>query len=516
MKKLIAFILAATMLLTLAACGGGGNAGSEVSNDIPEGKQIPDDAVLDVVITSHPSNPYQENWKVWEYIKDAIGGTVNITAIPEADFGTKFPLIMASTDELPDVIAFGSKPESFADFCSQGAFLAFDDHLDFMPDYKEFWKNIPEEERWMYDTRLSSDGKIYYSPMHGLDRITNIRGWLYRKDIFEKHNLKTPETIDELYEVSKQLKEIYPESYPFCLRSALNNINIIGSSWKEYFCYNQYYDFNAEKWCYGAREEVMLDVITFLNKMISEELAPADCFTINTTTWQELVLTDRGFIMPEYQTRINFFNTLARTQNPKFTISATLPPKAEGGVNKVNKFNNPPQGMAVVNTGDEGRIANAFRYVNWFYTDEAIELVSWGKEGETFEFVNGEKKFINDDPSKTIDMLYGINSRGAQIAFDPDAAKEVDSEEQYALTDFLLEHTVDNLNPEMWLSLSDEETKKIADLSTTIDTLVKENIQKFAIGQRPLSEWDAFQADLAELPIDDLLSVYEEAYNRVK
>lgn len=515
MKKIIALILATVMLFALASCGVE-NAGSDISHDIPEGKQIPDDAVLDVVITSHPSNPYQEGWKVWEYIKEAIGGTVNITAIPESDFGTKFPLIMAATDELPDVIAFGGKPGSFADFCAQGAFLAFDDYPELLPDYNEFWENVPEDEKWMRDTRLAADGKIYYSPMHGLDRITNIRGWLYRKDVFEKHNLKTPETIDELYEVCKELKKIYPDSYPFCLRSALNNINIIGSSWKEYFYFNQYYDFNAEKWSYGAREEVMLDVITFLNKMISEKLAPADCFTINTTSWQELVTTGRGFIMPEYQTRIDFFNSLARTQNPEFTISATLPPKAEGGVDKVNKFNNPPQGMAVVNTGDANGIANAFRYVNWFYTDDAIELVSWGKEGETFETVDGVKKFITGDGTKTIDMLYGINTRGAQIAFDPDAVKETVSEEQYELTDFLLEHTVDNLNPEMWLSLSDEETKEIADLSTTIDTLVRENLQKFAIGQRSLSEWDAFQTELSELPIDDLLAVYEEAYNRVK
>ena len=39
------------------------------------------------------------------------------------------------------------------------------------------------------------------------------------KAIFKKHNLKAPETYEELYNVCKQLKALYPDSYPFCTRS---------------------------------------------------------------------------------------------------------------------------------------------------------------------------------------------------------------------------------------------------------------------------------------------------------
>ena len=64
MKKLIALTLATVILLALCACGGNGAGSNEVSYDIPEGKQIPDDAVLDITIASHASWPYDENWKV--------------------------------------------------------------------------------------------------------------------------------------------------------------------------------------------------------------------------------------------------------------------------------------------------------------------------------------------------------------------------------------------------------------------------------------------------------------------
>lgn len=515
MKKMIALTLATLMLLSLCACGVE-KTGGEISYDIPEGKQIPDDAVLNIMISSHPSWPYDENWKVWEYIKEAVGGTININAVPETDFNTKFTLVMAAPDQLPDLFSFGGYPPDFASYCEQGAFLAFDDYRELLPDYNEFWENVPEDERWMIETRKSADGKVYYTPVHGLERSTNIRGWLYRKDILDKHGLKAPETMDELYEVSKRLKEIYPDSYPFCLRTALRNINVIGSSWKENFHYNAYYDFNADEWCYGTREDVMYDIVVFLNKMVSEKLAAPDCFTMNTSSWQELVTTDRGFIMPEYQVRIDFFNNIARANNPEFTMAAMMPPKAEGGVNKVNKYNNPPQGYAVANTGNAGNIANAWRYINWLYTDEACEIVSWGKEGETYEVVNGERKFITGDAGESVQTLYGINTRGTTIRFDPDAIGATISKEQYDVTDFLLEHTVENLNPTTWVALSVDESAKIADLNTSLDTFISENIQKFVIGQRPLSEWDDFKAELSKLPVDELLAVYEEAYNRVK
>jgi len=520
MKKLTALILAFVMLLSLAACtGGSGNVGGEISYDIPEGKQVPDDAVIDVTIASHPSWPYEEDWKVWEYIREGIGGTINVNAVPSTDFGTKFPLIMASKEDMPDVFGFQGKPVGFADYAEQGAFVALDDYEEFLPDYNAFWDGLPEKDQWMRNTRKAQDGKVYYAPIYGMERSTNVRSWLYRKDIFDKHGLKTPETLDDLYNVSKQLKELYPTAYPFCLRSGLQNFNVIGSSWKPNFHYGAYYDFENEKWSYGAAEsETMLEMIEFFKKMVDEQLVPADFFTINTATWQELVTTDRGFIMPEYQVRIDFFNNIARAQNPEYTIAAMKPPKSTNGIGValVNKFNNDPTGFAVTNTGDEGAIANAMRYVNWFYSDEGAEMVSWGKEGETYEVVDGKKKFIGEGEGENVNTLYGFKTIGTYLRVDPDMIDASISEEQAATTDFMLENTYPNLDPTLYMELSAEDSAIVADYETSLKTVVEENLMKFVIGQRPISEWDAFQAEIAELPIDELLAIYDAAYQNYK
>ncbi len=519
MKKIIALALAVMMMFALCACSGGTAGNSDISYDIAEGKALPDDAVLDVTIASHASWPYNENWKVWEYIKERVGGTINVNAIPSSDFGTKFTLVMAAPDSLPDVFGFMNKPSKLSDYCEQGAFVAFDDYEEFLPDYNEFWDSVPEDEKWMKDTRKDIDGKIYYTPIYGMERSKNIRSWLYRKDVFDKHGIKTPETMEELYLVCKQLKELYPDSYPLCMRSGFSNINVIGSSWKPNFHYNAYYDFENEKWCYGAAEsEVMREIVVFFKRMVDEKLIPQDFFTISASSWQELVSSNRGFIMPEYQIRIDFFNNIARANNPEFTMSATKPPVAENGIgiSAVNKFNNDPTGMAIPNTGDEASIANAMRYINWFYTDEGSATVSWGKEGETYEVVDGKKRFIFPDDSNNAQILYGFQTIGSYLCIDPAAAEACMSEEQASTTDFCLEHTYPELEPTSYMSLSSAESQAIADNSTSLTTFVQENIQKFILGQRPMSEWDKFQEELAALPIDEVLAIYETAYNRIK
>ncbi len=520
MKKITALILALVMVFALCACGGGnGGVSGEVSYDIPEGKQIPDDAVLDVTIASHASWPYDENWKVWEYIEEAIGGTINVNAVPSSDFGTKFSLTMAAPDSLPDVFGFQGKPGTFADYCEQGAFMALDDYEEFLPDYNKFWDSLPEDQQWMRNTRRAADGKVYYAPIYGMERATNLRGWLYRKDIFDKHGLKTPETMDELYEVSKKLKELYPDSFPFCMRSGLNNISVIGSSFKPNFHTGAYYDFENEKWCYGVTEsEVMLEIVTFLNKMVNEKLIPADFITINTSSWQELMTTDRGFIMPEYQVRIDFFNNIARAQKPEYTIAAMMPPKSTNGigVNMLNKYNNDPMGFGVPNTGDAASIANAMRYLNWFYSDEGCELISWGKEGETYEVVDGKKQYILPNEGDNAKLLYGFQTIGAYLRVDPESIDASISEEQAATTDFLLEYTYPELDPTSYMQLSSAESQQLSDLNTSVTTMVNENLTKFIIGQRPLSDWETFQAELAEQPIDEILAIYDNAYQNYK
>lgn len=512
MRKFIAFLLATVMMLSLCACTGGSSGG--VADTAPLTK----DDVIDITITSHPSWPYLEDWKVWEYIEEGTGVTLNVTCFPGTDAGTKYPLMFAAPDTLSDVVSFTYKPDT-EKYVSQGALIALDDMTEYMPNYNAWVETLSEEEfENCVATRRSADGKIYYAPVSGREKSQNVRAWLYRKDIFDKHGLETPKTFDELYEVCKKLKELYPESYPLCMRQSFANLDVSGASWKPYWCTGLYYDYNAEKWCYGATEETMRDVLNFYIKMVEEKLMPSDFMTINNTTWQELITTNRGFIMPEYQTRIDFFNSLARPNNPEFDLSAMVPPvaNAETGVAKVNRYNVDPTGLTITNTGDERSMANAAKFVDWFYSEDGYLRTSWGKEGETYEVVDGKKQFILDEAGTQANTLYGFGTYGAFLRMDPEAILAFESADIAETRDMVLEHTMPYANPTITLAFNAEEQKVVDEYQTAITTYAQEMLTKFVLKQVPISDFDSFVENLKTMHLDELLAAYESAYARVK
>lgn len=516
-KKVAALFLTAVMLMLPVSCTTDSKNIQDDDKSKAESTVLSPDDELTLVIGSHPSWPYDENWVVWKYFKEAIGGKININAIPNSEIGTKVSIMMASPDSLPDLLHTDYKLTA-DNYAAQGALVAIDDYTDIMPNYTSFWSSVPEEERQeLLTMRKSADGKTYYPQIYGMDRQKNVRAWLYRKDIFEKHDIKTPETLDELYVVAKKLKELYPDSYPICMRTGLRNIKVIGSQWKPGFNYDVYYDFENKKWSFGATEDVMIDIINYLKKLREEGLVPPDYLTINTKTWEELISTGRGLIMPEYQTRISFFHSAARTENPEFTLDAMMPPRADSpaGQNKVAKYNVDPTGFVICNTNNKKRIENSIKVIDWFYSDEGSELMSWGREGETYEIKDGKKQFILDNETDNVNLKYGFQTLGTYLRIDPEAADAVAPEEQRKTTDFILEYTEKKSNPATWVAMNDEEMRVKNDIGNAIITFTDEMLSKFLLGQEPLSKWDSFRAELEDMGLRQFLSAYESAYNRV-
>ena len=513
MKRFLAFSLAIIMLFALCACTGGGNGGKIATND-----PLTKDDVIDITITSHPSWPYLEDWKVWEYIEEGTGVTLNVTCFPGTDAGTKYPLMFAARDTLSDVVSFTYKPDT-EKYVMQGALVALDDMAEYMPNYKAWVESLSEDEyENVVKTRKSADGKIYYAPVSGRERSQNVRAWLYRKDIFDKHGLSVPTTYDEVYEVSKKLKEIYPDSYPYGVRSGMTVLDTAGSNWKEYWAPGAYYDYNEGKWYYGATEDVMLDMITYYKRMVDEGLTSPDFMTINIQSWQELVTTDRSFLMPDYLTRIDFFNSIARDNNPEFNLTAFVPPVAnpETGKAQLSKVNYESVGFTISNTGDEKRMANAAKFVDWFYSDEALELMSWGKEGETYEVKDGKKVYIKENENDQVNTLYGFFTHGTFARLDPEAVEATESAEVSAVRDMAIRQSDPYYNPTSYLSFSNEENKVIDETFAACRTFSEEMITKLILGQEPLSKFDEMVQSLRDLGTDRLIGVYESAYNRVK
>ena len=519
-KKILALLLATLMLLSLVACMGGGRDRGGIEKIESDTDPLTKDDVVKVVIYSHPSWPYQDSWKVMDYIREGVGATLEINAIPNSEIYTKYSVMFADPETLPDTLPFDGKTGG-DDHGADGSAVSFEAVADYMPNYTKWVDSLSEEDYANFvQPRKSADGKIYYSPVMGRDTTEGVMAWIYREDIFAKHNLKAPTTFDELYEVCKELKKLYPDSYPLCMRSGIGmNLTVQAPSWDaDWYGLGFYYSERDGKWKYGLLDPAMKEYLEFCLKMIDEGLLNPDFATIKATEWQQLITTDRGFITPEYQTRIDFFNSIFKDNNEPGRFAAMVPPvaNAEKGADLVIRNSLDPYGNILCNTRDHDRIANAAKYLDWFYADENVELVSWGKEGETFEVVDGKKQYITNGSNEPVKTLYGFGVPQTFYRIDKEAIEISESEDIAKNRDMVLEHRVAKNNAASFIAFNKEEQEILTDKRTVITTYANETVTKILLGQLPLSAYDEMEAKCYEYGLQEVLDLYEAAYARIK
>ena len=518
-KRLLALLLAPVLTFTLVACPSGRGRG-DVEKIESDTDPLTKDDVVKVVFYSHASWPYQDSWKVMDYIRENVGATLEINPIPNSELNTKYSVMFADPETLPDTIPFDSKSKG-DNRAAEGSAISFEAVSDYMPNYNKWVDSLSENDYANFvQTRKSADGKIYYTPLMGRDTTEGVMCWMYRKDIFDKHNLKTPETFDELYEVCKELKKLYPDSYPLCMRNGLGaNLMVQAPSWdKNWNGAGFYYNEAEGKWKYGALDPAMKEYITFMLKMVEEGLVNPDFATIKATEWQQLISTNRGFMTPEYQTRVDFFNSIFKDNNEEGRFAAMVPPVAneEKGAALVMRNSIDPYGYILCNTRDHDRIANAAKYLDWFYSDEAIELVSWGKEGETFEVVDGKKQYITNGSNEPVKTLYGFGIPGTFMRIDKEAIEATESADITKNRAMVLEHRRDKNNAVDYIAFNEDERRVMTDTQTAITKYTNETLTKIVLGQLPLSAYDELEAKCLEYGLEEVLATYEAAYARIK
>ena len=149
------------------------------------------------------------------------------------------------------------------------------------------------------------------------------------------------------------------------------------------------------------------------------------------------------------------------------------------------------------------------------YTEEALELLSWGKEGETYEKADGKKKYILED-GELPNAEYGFSLYSSFTRFDSEAAAAMQSETTLESEAMLVEHTLPYYPVTLWLDFNDEEQIVIDTYWAGCKTYTDEMMIKFILGQEPLSSYDSFVENLKDMNVDDVLGAYKSAYDRVK
>ena len=190
-------------------------------------------------------------------------------------------------------------------------------------------------------------------------------------------------------------------------------------------------------------------------------------------------------------------------------------PDVPTGSAKIAKTNLDFGGWTVCNTGNEQGIANAFKLVDWMYTPEAIELLSWGKEGETYTVNSEGKKEFMVTEDERVQTKYGIASYGMYQVIDSEAYESSYTQENIDACIECVDYIEDYSNPTLWMALNDEEQDRASAILDDLKSYCQEELSKFLLSQKPMSEWDGFQKGVIEMGCEELLEIYTTAYDRV-
>jgi len=519
-KRILALVLALVMVAALAACTP--NGGGQVAGEAPwgeDGKPFTPETEIKMVVSSHASWPYDANWKIWQYFLEGAGATIDVDAIVGSDYGTKVNLMVADSATLPDLLEMADKA-LLDQHVSAGAFISVDDWKDQMPNYNKALDAIdPDIRAGLERERKSADGKIYWPLVLGTGTVQSAQGWLYREDIFEKHGFKSPETLDELKATAKELKKLYPDSYPLVMRGGMGALTVLGPAFKPYMDYGVYYDFTTEKWMYGAQQNEMRQLIEWLLMMADEGLLQPEIYGMDNATFDEYVTNDKLFITNHYLVRQAYYNVPMQKTNPDFRFMAMAPAAANipTGQRKMAKTSIIRNGLTIPNTKNEARIANAIRLLDWMYSDDAMQLLGWGKEGETYKVnEDGTKSYILEE-GETVQLKYGVATSGLLQRIEEYAYNEALASGS-PIDPAIFEYAEDNVNPLAWLSFNDEEQAIFNQYYDAVFNYTCEMIDKFVLRTEPLNDetWAAAQQRLLDLGVEEVIKIYESAFARVK
>ncbi|MGG1515948.1 extracellular solute-binding protein [Paenibacillus oryzisoli] len=421
-----------------------------------------------------------------------------------------------ATNTLPDIMKVANGNQLFASAAKDGLLLNISDYMQYAPNLARLIKENPA----INNNKV--DGKFYSFPQLGNWRLQLAGAPMIRVDLIEKLGLQIPKTFDDLYHVLKKFKEAYPDSIPYTGREnakkLLNEISFAMGSGNR-----MYYDpaINGGSWSYGQAHPEFKPVLEFLNKLYSEKLLDPD-YAVNTgDQMKEKLASGKALFYWDNNSFGVNFNQALKPIDPKAKFDL-LPPLQYGQAK--------PRAAMYVKDWLHHYVISAkvkdpekvVKFMDWMYSPEGTRLMNYGIEGEHYTVVNGQPMMKEDIVKKYADTKdpYRFMQKDIAVgfeAFDPNVdehpmAQVSDPE----LTRWASQMTEANgyFQVRSIPPFTKEESEKLKKLVTKVDTLVDQEMDKFIIGVRPLSDYDKFMKSLADNGVSEIEKIYNDAYTR--
>ena len=164
----------------------------------------------------------------------------------------------------------------------------------------------------------------------------------------------------------------------------------------------------------------------------------------------------------------------------------------------------------------------AIRLIDYMYSEEGINLVNYGVEGESYNLVDGKPVYTDEVLNNPNGLTLGqALSQYARPYNNYNSVQLYEAYEQTLTTDDMKnavkvwaeqnggEHVVLSLTP------TEDEQIKLAEISNAIETYCEEMFIKFVTGTESLDNFDEYKKNLEKLGVKDFIKIKQAAYDRM-
>ena len=524
MKRLLSLALALTLALSLAAT---------VHADAPDTWLCDELTELHVMRDENPSQPIKTDNLKLQTIQELLNVKLVIEAPPKANYADKKSVLIA-TDDMPDIMYV-----DFADvqtYARDGMFVNLSDYRDQMPHLFALLDANPSLGM------ATVDGQFYSAPtLYRPNPDTVLSGQLvnFRTDLLEKYGLATPTTWDELYDVMLAIKEKEPNLIGMTNRKAGNTtatrklLDCVSYPLGSYS--TMYIDNNLDgTWIYGPAHENFKAVLSYLNKLWNAGLLDPDYASMTKDLWAEKLSAGQAMCTIDNDGVVRNYNVALQTIDPSFKFEVIPTLTNSLGQTRNTSYANDRPGNAWVISASSDKIDLAVKFLDWCYSEEGTDVNNLGKEGVSYEVVDGKKVFKDEVLAKyaanganaiydmSSDLGIGLLEFTPRYDTTPDNQMALylqgsdEARAAYrAVTQAILNdpglvdvNTITTAPP-----LSAEQTERFHELLVAVENVVWQEVDKYITGQEPIENYDKVIEAAKAAGATEMEEIYNTAWN---
>ncbi len=532
-KRLISFLLVATMVLSMAACGNAEDSkesseaavSSEASGEVAAEDityPLDTDETLTLAMMSYHFKPSGDSkditdtpfWAAWQ---EKTGVKLEMEVFETED---AFNLMLASGD-LPDILMWDpSLTKGGASGMVENEVLStltWDEINKWAPDFgAELSKNDTYRKLATMD-----DGTITGFPKwNETESMMSTNGMIVRGDWLEDLGMEAPKTPDDLLAMLRAFKTEKGAEYPMALTShRMNLLFSYGFFTSPYGLVNAWDYVKDGQYHLGYAEPEYKDVLALFNTMYNEKLFNPDYLTVEQSTVDAMLYDGRaGLVQQSVIAGMGAYVPAMAEYDPEAKIAAIgslLGPNGERAFYGATEL--PVTGFKALITTECENKELAMKFLNYGYTEEGVLFLSYGIEGESYDMVDGVpvfKDFITNPTDRTAAQAMQQYCRSG--AFWPSIATLSYFEQSTAMPEQRQAVAVWDENDRYtymapYIDVAVEDQAEFSKLNADIETYVYEMRAKFISGEVSLDEFDTYLQELKDKGVDRVIEIKQKA-----